>query len=270
VLGISVSESEDLPRLGLLEIHFQMTLAEIARAVLVGCGTLAYGGHLKATGYTAFLAREVERYGRRDAPFKVYLSWSEHRRMTLAELGERADSLGLFGEIICLDEQGNRIDPAEGRGNDIPPAPTEEQIRTSLTSLRRRMVQDTQARVLLGGKRRGFQGVMPGVLEEAIMSVEAGQPIYLVGGFGGATTDVARALGIDEEGWLPPFDAQQPPDERLTRGIASLVAAVDKTGQKSLQNGLTPDENRLLTMTNRPGEVASLIARGLAGVAGRR
>lgn len=102
------------------------------------------------------------------------------------------------------------------------------------------------------------------------MTVEAGQPIYLVGGFGGAATDVARAFDIDERGWLPPFAGAQPPDERLTEGIKQLVAAADKTDRKSLQNGLTADENRLLSMTNRPGEVASLIARGLARVAGKR
>ena len=266
VLGISVSESEDLQRLGLLEIHFQMALAEIARAVLVGYGTLAYGGYLRATGYTAFLSREVERYGRRDAPFKVYVAWSEHRILTLEYLQQQANALGLYGQVIYLDQQGNPIDPRQGRNNEALSAPDEREIQSSLTSMRRRIVKDTQGRVLLGGKRRGFHGVMPGVLEEAILAVEAGLPIYLVGGFGGAATDVARALDIDTEGWLPPFPGE-PPDERLTRGIESLVKAADRTGRKSLENGLSPAENKLLSMTNRPGEVASLIARGLARVA---
>jgi hypothetical protein len=128
------------------------------------------------------------------------------------------------------------------------------------------MVSDTQARLLLGGKRRGFRGVMPGVIEEAILSIEAGQPIFLIGGFGGATTDIARVLSVDEAGWLP-ADPQSPPaDPRMIAGLEKLVRAADANGRKSLHNGLTVQENKRLAMTNRPGEVASLIARGLAGL----
>ncbi len=43
-LGISVSDSADLARLGLLETHFRLALGEIARCVLVSGGQLAYGG----------------------------------------------------------------------------------------------------------------------------------------------------------------------------------------------------------------------------------
>lgn len=266
VLGLSVSESEDLARLGLLEIHFQLALAEVARAVLVGGGTLAYGGHLKETGYTAFISKELERYGRRDAPFRVYLSWSEHRKLTLQQLKDKERALGLRGEIICLDQQGHRSDPAQGRTDATPPPPTEDETRKSLTSLRRTIVSETHARLLLGGRRRGFQGVMPGVIEEAILSIEAGHPIFLIGGYGGATTDIARALNVDDAGWLP-TDPQSPPvDARLTTGLEKLLQAAAATGRKSLQNGLTSEENTRLAMTNRPGEVASLIAKGLAGL----
>ena len=42
-------------------------------------------------------------------------------------------------------------------------------------------------RVCLGGKTRGYQGSEPGVLEEARLALECGKPLYLLGGFGGAT-----------------------------------------------------------------------------------
>lgn len=35
-LGISVSDSPDLDRLGLLDTHFRMTLGELARTVVIG------------------------------------------------------------------------------------------------------------------------------------------------------------------------------------------------------------------------------------------
>src|SRR6266436_8912151 len=82
-LGISVSDSPDLARLGLLETHFRLALGEMGRCVLLASGRLVYGGHLDPSGYTAFLARELERYAQRDRPLLLCLSWSEHRKLPL-------------------------------------------------------------------------------------------------------------------------------------------------------------------------------------------
>ena len=45
-IALSASPSPDFERLGLLDTHFRLALAEIARSVLVSGGKLAYGGHL--------------------------------------------------------------------------------------------------------------------------------------------------------------------------------------------------------------------------------
>jgi hypothetical protein len=37
---------------------------------------------------------------------------------------------------------------------------------------------------------------MPGVVEELLIALEAGQPIYLAGGFGGVTSEIIVALGV--------------------------------------------------------------------------
>jgi hypothetical protein len=39
---------------------------------------------------------------------------------------------------------------------------------------------------------------MPGLLEEAIISLEQGQPIYLAAGLGGVAYHIARALCVNE------------------------------------------------------------------------
>jgi hypothetical protein len=41
-VGISISDSSDLARLGLTDTHLRLALGEVARAVLVGGGKLAY------------------------------------------------------------------------------------------------------------------------------------------------------------------------------------------------------------------------------------
>ncbi len=262
-LGISVSDSPDLDRLGFTEAHFRLALGEIARLVLVGGGTLAYGGHLDPDGYTMFLADELQRYGRRrDRPLLVCLAWPEHRRMALSSLNARRRALGLLGEIVCLGADGRTADPAVGRGENPAPVDDPDARGRALTALRRFMRGRTQARVILGGRRHGFQGRLPGLLEEALIALEPPepQPLFLAAGFGGVTADIARAIDPDAMTWLP-ADASAPQDDpRLTEGLARLAALYRGRG---LDNGLTPAENRTLLATHRPGQIAALVSLGL-------
>lgn len=262
-LGISVSESTDLARLGLLESHFRMGLGEIARCVLISGGQLAYGGHLQLAGYTSFLVQELERYSRRDRPLRVCLAWSEHRRMTLTALKAEKRRLGLYGEIVCLDVDGAEADPATGRTKTPPEPEDDDVLRQSLTGLRRYMTENTHGRILIGGKREGFQGDMPGLLEEALFAVERSQPVYLAGGFGGITLDIAVALGVDDGKWFPALPNALAMDGRIVNGMAQLVETARTTGCKSLDNGLTPAENQRLAACHRPSEIAALVSLGL-------
>jgi len=261
-LGISVSESKDLVRLGLLESHFRLALGEITRCILIAGGQLAYGGHLQPTGYTTFLINELERYRRRDRPLLVCLSFIEHRRMSLQELSEQTSRLGLYGKIVCLDADGTVMAPNQGRSEESQPP--DAAIRAqSLTSLRRFMIGKTHGRVFMGGKQSGFTGAMPGLLEEAIMAIEARQPIYLAGGFGGITADIARALDVDRGDWFPTLPDAAPMDQRVADGLTRLRAAADATASASLNNGLDVAENRKLAATHRPSEIAALLSVGL-------
>jgi hypothetical protein len=64
------------------------------------------------------------------------------------------------------------------------------------------------ARVILGGKmgilaepRDAYEGAMPGIAEEAIMTLERSKPLIVFGAFGGVSRDIAIALRlIDAEG----------------------------------------------------------------------
>jgi hypothetical protein len=263
-IGISVSESPDLPRLGLLEIHFRLALAEIARCVLVSGGTLAYGGHLRHDGYTTFLVQELQKYGRRDSPLLICLAWPEHRELSLSDLDARRDELGLLGRIVCLDPDGGEMDdPAKDRGEAAQSIADPALRRRALTGMRRYMVTRTQGRILLGGKRSGFQGEIPGLMEEALISLQSAHPVYVAGGFGGVTADIAQALGVDDGGWLPPLTDAPPPDPRWVDGRTRLVAHAAQATWAGLKNGLTADENRRLAASHRPSDIAALVSLGL-------
>ena len=262
-LGVSVSDSPDLARLGLLETHFRLALGEIARCVLVSGGHLTYGGHLQPDGYTIFLLHELYRYGRRDRPLRICLAWPEHRKLTVSELKEQQEALGLYGRIDFLDQTGNVIDPYENRTAESSPEANEETRKTSLTAMRCYMARHTDARVFIGGKRQGFQGDLPGVVEEALIALESKQPIYLAGGFGGVTTGIIQALDVDDGSWLPAMSDGGSQDERTLKGLNMLADFLRREDWTGLDNGLGDKENRRLAASHRPSEIAALISLGL-------
>lgn len=264
-LGVSVAQSPDLGRLGLVDAHLRIALGEVARTLLVSGGEIVYGGLLGPSGHTAFLRDELERHARRDRPLLACLAWPVHRALALADLRRAERDLGLYGRIAYLDPQGNPIDCATDRGEEPAPLSDDEVVRASLTALRERMAAAAEARLLVAGRRAGYRGRLPGVLEDALLAVAAGHPLYVAGGFGGMAADVGAALGHAPAGW-PPFDADGH-DGPTSDALAELA---DGAG-KATDNGLDADENARLAVSHRPSEIASLVALGLGrlAVAGR-
>ena len=273
-VGISVSDSADLKRLGLLPSHFKLALRELARTVLVGGGTLAYGGHLlveRGDNYTEFLIGELHRYAQSaqldggTPALLVCLSWQEHRHATLAKLDETDAQLGLHGELRCLDLDGRVLpDPAANRSSDGEPYPDDRALLVrGLTGLRRYMTTETSARLLLGGKRHGYTGAMPGVLQEALLALQAGQPLYLASGYGGVTLDITAVIDSRCAGHCPRHASDPPLDAATLAGLDELRNLVAGDGWRRLNNALSVDENLHLATTHRPAEIAALVALGL-------
>lgn len=261
-VGISASDSQDLSRLGFVETHFRLAVGEIARCVVVSGGRLSYAGRIDPTGYTAFLVNELQRFSRRDRPLLVTLSFGEHRSLSLDQLRTNREEMGLFGSIECLDAEGRAMNETADR-QDPAVQVSQEIARTSLTAMRKHLAEICDARVLIGGRRTGYIGAMPGLIEECIFCVEHKKPVYLVGGFGGVTLDIVKALGVDDGAWFPAIVDAPAPDESLLAGLKKLSEIVRETQWDALENGLTPEENKKLTATHRPSEIAALISLGL-------
>src|SRR5690606_10576473 len=134
--------------------------------------------------------------------------------------------------------------------------------RASLTSMRRYMLRQQDGRVFLGGRREGFQGELPGLMEEALLALEGGQPIYLAGGFGGITLDIARALKVDDGAWLPPSESslEVPPSAEDHRRRLRLARSLSREGVRS---GQADEENRRLAGSVGPGDIEALVSLGL-------
>jgi hypothetical protein len=266
-IALSISDSEDLPMLGLLQTHLQLALAEVARVIFVGDGRLLYGGDLRPGGHTALLLQELTRYGRKRGSLTLCLAWNVHRRSTLAALEATDQQLGLRGRIEALDPTGQPLPdwrqgrPAEGI-DDLSAAEKE----AAFDAMRMHVCRQEHARVAMGGRRRGGD-TMPGVVQEVLQSLALGHPVYLAGGFGGTTIDIAAAIDPACRALKAPTAGPVAP--RAVSVLEELAhRAADGGRWQLLNNGLDENENRRLAATHRPSEIAALVATGLSRLVG--
>jgi len=267
-IGISVSESADLYRLGFSEGHLRLALGEVARTVLVHGGSICYGGHLSPTGYTSYLVQELERYGDVNRPLLICLGWSEHATLSGDLLEKRASEYGLYAKIVYLDLNGAEVERTQSE--PLSSAISEEERVRSLTGMRRYISKVCSGRVLLGGKLRDYQGALPGLLEEAILALEQGTPLFLAGGFGGATLEVLKAMDPVFSEWLPAHDETQWQPTREAQDALAKVHSLwtGDSRQEEQYKILDRESMRQLAGTYRPSEIATLVGKALVNLAG--
>lgn len=156
----------------------------------------------------------------------------------------------------------------------------------SLFRMRLQVADVSVARVAMGGKTVGYSGRFAGLAEEVMLSLRAGHPIFVAGGYGGAARDVGALLGLARPWYgsdMPTFrvpygeenerELQQrqelfrpPPWADLPVTVAELVCFLKEHalgGPKWPDNGLTVSENRALFESVDAAEVARFVEAGL-------
>jgi SLOG-like protein len=274
VIGVSISDppDEELVALGMSPMHLRHTFIEVVRHALVAGWSVAYGGDLRHAGYTEALFDLVRMYDHPDVtgPERVtnYLAWPLWVGRTAEDDVELANVATL---VKC---------PApSGAPKAIPPveesAPFELLVRSqALTRMRVDMTGAIDSRLVLGGRVSGQVGLLPGVLEEVVLAVDAGLPLYVAGGFGGCARAVAAALRgerpvelthdhqlANTPRYAELFDAAhtqsiQPALDRVVEHLASI-------GLTGLRNGLDDADNRRLSISDDTEEVTTLVLRGM-------
>jgi hypothetical protein len=279
LVGLSISEPDtnELVRLGLSEIHVRHAFIEIVRHILARGWAVAYGGDFRAAGYTEALIDLVRTYDRAGLPdpgrVLTYLAWPTWLNVTAAQRAQLAN-------VATLRE----VDPPDGAPSTLPATVSRQPgdllwNSLALSKMRTLMNSEIDARVVLGGRVHGQQGLYPGIVEEAVLAIDAGLPLYVVGGFGGCSRLIASALGGSRpEELSTDYHIQHTPRYRALLEAAraagkrpSFHEVVDKfvtAGTGKLHNGLTSGENDRLLGTDDADEAISLILRGLRNVAG--
>lgn len=259
-IAISISESSDMESLGLSNEHLRDAMAEIARHLLALGARLIYGGDLREQGFSKLLFELVARYGRDSdqgdsrASVANFLAWPVHIRMPVDDLAKFSADLEGSAELILVALNGALLSFDDRQGM-LPRQATDQEWAAGLTAMRHSMRNLTEARIVLGGRVEQYKGVMPGIAEEALLSLQAHQPLYLMGGFGGCARDIAETLGLVQP-WA--------------------VARLAWTGREEfrsftefdLNNGLTAEQNATLARTPHIDQAIKLILTGLLRLGG--
>jgi hypothetical protein len=269
-------------------------LLEISRYLLVAGVRLAYGGHLGPLGYTVRLADllydpvveqlrgAVPTGEAHPAELVVYLAWPT------VEIAVDVARLGALVEVRRCDRP---LDVADATNPALLPAQNEMSFDApvnrfawarGLTVMRERQSTEIAARVIIGGRLGpagdGYRGRMPGVLEETLLGIRAGRPVYLVGAFGGCARLIIDALeGVQRPELTWSYQRAVPHSEELRAlyrerkqiwdEYEEIAADLKARGIGSLKNGLTLEENRELATTHSAERIIELVLRGLQQVA---
>ena len=263
----------------------------MARSLISAGASIAFGGDFRRNGFTPLLAELIQAYNQTAASSAPYL----HSYLGAPiKLEDAPDDLPLVVHHL--------VHSPDVRPDAMLPPPSEKERHPDalyFSDMRRVMAKHTSARIILGGAAEprtapgsaGYAGRYPGVVEEAWRTLEAGKPLYVIGGFGGAAALVADVLEgaeipgrLRDQNWdhLPDYQVlaatidNDPFREKLglPRSMEDLANALRAYGDPCLKNdesslawnGLTVEENRILFRTRDPVAIASLVLRGMLKV----
>ena len=184
--------------------------------------------------------------------FKHYLAWPVHIQLSIENIEQTAKCLDGVASLVCLDLYGNKI-PMHQRQQMVNKCPSDMEWVKGLTAMRSHMLKETSARIVLGGRTESYKGSMPGIGEEALLSLNGSQPLYIVGGFGGCARDIAESIGLVE------------PSSESCRNWARREE-FDRFSAVHLNNGLSHEDNATLAETPHIYQAVGLILQGLSRI----
>jgi len=316
VVGFSVSfEHDDMLARGLGIEHLRDLLRRLARPILRQGASLAYGGHWQETeeNFTFDLLRlisaeqEDNSLGGPDSSVPIgilynHVPWPNYLQITPAIEAQWVTCCRI---VRVTQLQGgvppDRIVPDEAANPDEP----RSSLNAALTASAMRRIQmegqtisvadvprperipAISARIVLGGNMTTYRSFVPGIFEEALVTLEVARPLYLLGGFGGAAGLLAEAIlappgqatpALTVE-WLIEKNArlaalikaantvgigpEQGRTEDLLARLRGFVeqARVDPAGM--LRTGLDADETREMLQTHDIAGALRLVRKGL-------
>lgn len=289
VVNLSISESDDSTQRGFPSSQVNRVTLQIVAALFGQGASLVFGHDWREDGIMEAVygfARQVqspiplspEQSDAENEPLlRNLIPWPDSPYLSGPELEQlsstlRVESAGLPRELEPIEAEARRADPSSALYRYLR--------ARGLTFLRRQLNDICRVRFCIGGRRSGYAGRYPGVIEEAYLAVTNNKPLYLAGVLGGATNQVVDAVAgkemTDDFCRPSPLDnvyAAPPAAERDTASRADLVidrtavwnAFRDMGGERLARtNGLTVEENNELFYTPVVERAIELVLIGLS------
>lgn len=273
-VAISISESPDSSSLGIGKAMFEDLSVELARHLLVSGAHLVYGGDLRPGGFTELFKDLAYQYGiyEKDKTLKNYftnyLAWPIYIGMTPATQAEYKSC-----RVHCQKAVIPDTIPVALRDLMVPPTTVENMYywAESLRAMRQEMESHIDARIILGGRITGFKGYMPGLYEEATYAAKANHPLFLLGGFGGASARLIQLIKGEtssEELFAECCSNHSYQDfvsylDKEKEEMNFKALDVFSNNMDVLKNGLSKEDNERLFVTTNVTEIIALVLKGL-------
>lgn len=278
-IAISISDSPEIDALGFSFEHQKNLLVGMTRTLIIHGSTLIYGGDLRQNGYTRIFSELVYQYRPSDEVDKMFFKnfFSFPIYLKLEESDELDFKKNGVEPVKVSPPKNLKIDSLKYYVPD-----TKENLfiwSESLSKMRVEMNSITNARIFTGGSMSNFKGKYPGLLEEALISLKGGIPVFFIGIFGGITKRIIDALNGENPKELS-LKWQSSQNENYNDFVSYYNTVKQKDiidyeecvkylngytlEELSKNNGLTIEENKRLFSTVHGTEIIFLVMKGLA------
>jgi hypothetical protein len=233
-IAVSISDAPDRARLGFPAREVDRAFLTVCMALVRSGANVLYAGDLRAEGFTFKAFRHIagayassgtvpfahlipEPVLRRSSYAALVAALSERRNMCTTMVcvggsplpiraGAKSVRIGTGAGVTDLDEAAYAA-----WISNLPSI----NVGLGYSQARKASAAISSGRVLMGGKMGvldneadKYEGSMPGIVEEAIETLQAGGAVLPLGAFGGATRDIAISLGLLEPTVEVPRGAQ--------------------------------------------------------------
>jgi hypothetical protein len=267
LVAISISNAPDLNRLGYPQREVDRVLLAVCTALVHAGARIVYGGNLDPAGFTFKIFRHLaEAYTVRGpkAPFVHIVPEPALRRVNFDDFTAMLKEVRGIVEtkVAFSDETTITLKTHEDRSKvtvlAAPPSGGDTKIDShealqawlgsprakpsdAYSGARRAMAQLTVGRVVMGGKMGlkdrlddRYEGTMPGVIEEAMMTLDSGKALLTLGAFGGAARDVAIALKLLDPSMRVPRGNQEESYDSAVRQIEKRAERIPERLREEL------------------------------------
>ena len=240
-VGISVSPTEEAEAIGYDERQINRIVIRTAQYFLYKGMRVIFGHDWRTNGVMRAILNCAEiAAGATPGPD------DEARMLNLVPTGDgrvSADAAAAQREASGIFQVSSLRDYARDLGREVPTQRPDElrMLRCCLTEL-----LDPGIRICLGGRTSHYEGRYPGIAEEAYFALKMHKPLYLIGGFGGATAAVYDVL-----------------NGKAAKALGDLREPLQRFELEGLANGLDPHENAKLAAMTDLEAALSLIWKGV-------